>query len=185
VVYAADQGWMGGQNGMWGMGDHFRPVGAHELMMQIPLIIRQPGAIPAGRTSDILVSNYDFMPTVLSYLGLNERLPTKPKLPGRDFSDTLRGREQSWDNVVFYEMERCRAIRTDRWKYVARHPSGPHELYDMQADPRERMNLYGQPAVETIRDELAQRLAAFFDQYADPHYDIWRGGRSKARRLVP
>ena len=25
VVYAADQGWMGGQNGMWGMGDHFRP----------------------------------------------------------------------------------------------------------------------------------------------------------------
>jgi hypothetical protein len=36
VVYSSDQGWMGGQNGMWGMGDHFRPIGAHELMMQIP-----------------------------------------------------------------------------------------------------------------------------------------------------
>src|SRR3954467_7863325 len=65
VVYASDQGWMGGQNGMWGMGDHFRPIGAHELMMQIPLIFRQPGRIGAGKTSDILVSNYDFLPTVL------------------------------------------------------------------------------------------------------------------------
>ena len=30
VVYASDQGWMGGQNGMWGMGDHFRPTGARD-----------------------------------------------------------------------------------------------------------------------------------------------------------
>src|SRR5262249_15604159 len=29
VVYAGDQGWMGGQNGFWGMGDHTRPTGAH------------------------------------------------------------------------------------------------------------------------------------------------------------
>src|SRR5262249_7751222 len=40
VVYAGDQGWMGGQNGLWGMGDHTRPTGAHELMMHIPLIFR-------------------------------------------------------------------------------------------------------------------------------------------------
>ncbi|MFM8334401.1 MAG: sulfatase, partial [Opitutaceae bacterium] len=63
VAYSSDQGWMGGQNGMWGMGDHFRPIGAHELMMQIPLIFRQPGRIPAGCTSDLLVSNYDFLPS--------------------------------------------------------------------------------------------------------------------------
>ena len=69
VVYAGDQGWMGGQNGIWGMGDHTRPVGAHELMMHIPLIFRQPGRIAAGRTSDLIVSNYDFLPTVLAYLG--------------------------------------------------------------------------------------------------------------------
>ena len=56
---------MGGQNGMWGMGDHMRPAGAHELMMHIPLIFRQPGRIAAGRTSDLIVSNYDFLPTVL------------------------------------------------------------------------------------------------------------------------
>ena len=184
VVYAADQGWMGGQNGIWGMGDHTRPIGAHELMMQIPFIFRHPGKIPAGKTSDLVVSNYDFLPTLLSYLGLSERLPSKPKSPGRDFAPALRGESLAWENVMFYEMESCRAIRSERWKYVARHPNGPYELYDLKADPRERINLYGQPGTELTRKDLAERLAAFFTQYADPQYDVWRGGRSKAKRLV-
>ena len=72
---------MGGQNGMWGMGDHTRPIGAHELMMQIPLIFRHPGNIPAGQTSDLLVSNYDFLPTVLGYLGLDDKTPRASRRP--------------------------------------------------------------------------------------------------------
>jgi arylsulfatase A-like enzyme len=185
VVYTSDQGWMGGQNGMWGMGDHFRPTGAHELMMQVPLIFRQPSRIPAGQTSDLLVSNYDFLPTVLAHLGLGERMPTVPRSPGRDFSAALNGGRPTWDPVVFYEMETTRAIRTDDWKYVARHPEGPHELYDMRRDPQERFNLFGQPGTAARRAELAGRLDAFFQQYADPQYDVWRGGRSKAKRHTP
>ena len=181
VVYAADQGWMGGQNGMWGMGDHFRPTGAHELMMQIPLIFRHPGRIPAGRTTDLIVSNYDFLPSVLNHLGLGDKMPTKPKSPGRDFSSVLRGEQIAWDNTVFNEMETSRAIRTRDWKYVARHPDGPYELYDMAIDPQERFNLFHQPGTAAKRDELAKRLDAFFAQYADPQYDIWKGGRSKAK----
>lgn len=184
VVYAADQGWMGGQNGIWGMGDHTRPVGAFELMMQIPLIFRQPGRIPGGKTSDIIVSNYDFLPTVLHCLDLGDRMPQQPKSPGRDFSNTLRGREQPWNNEMFYEMETCRAIRAERWKYVERHPNGPHELYDMQLDPHERFNQFRQPGTQEMRQKLAARLAAFFQEYADPQYDLWRAGRSKAKRLT-
>jgi len=182
VVFAADQGWMGGQNGLWGMGDHTRPIGAHELMMQIPLLFRHAGRIPAGRTSDLLVSNYDFLPTVLNYLGMQDQMPARS--PGRDFSAVLRGESPSWDNAVFYEMEDTRAIRTDGWKYVARHPDGPWELYDMQADPRERFNLFGQPAMAEKQQELAGRLDAFFRRHADPQYDLWQGGRSKAGRLM-
>ncbi len=182
VVYTADQGWMGGQNGMWGMGDHFRPTGAHDLMMQIPLMFRQPGKIRAGQTSDILVSNYDFMPTVLSHLGLGDRMPTSPKSPGRDFSNAWRDPAFTWKNEMFYEMETTRAIHVGDWKYVARFPNGPGELYDLKADPRERFNLFGQPGTETRRTELAQRLDRFFAEYADPQYDIWKGGRSKAKR---
>jgi arylsulfatase A-like enzyme len=181
IAYSSDQGWMGGQNGIWGMGDHTRPIGAHELMMHIPLIFRQPGRIPAAQTSDLLVSNYDFMPSVLAYLGA--KMPLQPKSPGRDFSPVLRGERGAWENEVFYEMETCRAIRTDDWKYVARFPNGPFELYDMKADPRERFNLVGQAGAESKRSELAKRLDEFFARTADPQYDLWKGGRSKARRL--
>jgi len=182
VVYASDQGWMGGQNGMWGMGDHFRPTGAHELMMQIPLIFRHTGRIAKSSVCDHLVSNYDFLPTVLGYLGLQSKLPAQPKSPGRDFSPLLRGDPVSHENIVFYEMETCRAVRDQGWKYVARFPLGPFELYDMQSDPRERVNLYGQPVALQKQQELAKRLDDFFTQYADPQYDIWKAGRSKAKR---
>ena len=185
VVYAADQGWMGGQNGMWGMGDHFRPTGAHHLMMQIPLLFRQPGKIPAGKTSDLLVSNYDFLPSLLSHLGLGAKMPAQPKSPGRDFSAVLRGVTPPWENVIFYEMERTRAVHTDDWKYVARFPDGPFELYDLKQDPMERFNLFGQPGMEEKRQALGKRLDTFFATYADPQYNIWQGGRSKAKRHAP
>lgn len=184
VVYAADQGWMGGQNGIWGMGDHTRPIGAHELMMQIPMIFRHPGHIPPGAVSDNVVSNYDFLPTVLNYLDLGDQMPNKPKSPGRDFSGVLRGEVVPWKNEMVYEMESCRAIRTNDWKYVARFPAGPYELYDMENDPQERINLFGQPDAEAKREELAGRLNAIFATSADPKYDVWNGGHSKARRLV-
>jgi len=80
-------------------------------------------------------------------------------------------------------METVRAIRTDDWKYVGRTPNGPFELYNMKQDPRERFNLYGQPGTEAKRTELSARLNEFFTKYADPQYDIWNGGRSKAARL--
>lgn len=181
VIYASDQGWMGGQNGLWGMGDHTRPVGAFELMMQVPLIFRQPGAIPAGATCDHIVSNYDFLGSVLSHIGLGDKSP-KPS-PGRDYSRVLRGEKIAWDNVMFYEMERTRAIRTEEWKYVARHPDGPFELYDMKADPQERFNLFGQPKHADVQRTLAAQLDEFFQRHADPQYDVWKGGHSKAGAL--
>jgi arylsulfatase A-like enzyme len=181
VVYSADQGWMGGQNGIWGMGDHTRTFGAHELMMQIPLIFRQPGRIPAGQVNDRIVSNYDFLPTVLSQLGLGDKMPQQNS-PGRDFSAALQGKSlENWDDIMFYEMEDTRAVRAEGWKYVGRFPDGPFELYDMKTDPQERFNLYGQPGTEEKRAELAARMDAFFTKYSDPKYTPWTGGKSRSR----
>src|SRR5205085_2479075 len=98
VVFTADQGLAGGQGGFWGMGDHTRPMTAYDWTSHIPLLFRQPGSIPAGRTSDALVSNYDFLPSVVGYLGLAERERARAdfksslgRSPGRDFSPILRG----------------------------------------------------------------------------------------------
>lgn len=181
VVFTADQGLAGGQSGFWGMGDHTRPLTAFDWTMHIPLIFRQPGTVAADKTSDILVSNYDFLPTVLAELGLGDQLPTTPKSPGRDFSRVLKGEKiADWDDVTFFEFENVRAIRTRAWKLIARFTAGPNELYNLTTDPGETKNLYDDPTSAKVRDELRARLDTFFKEYADPQYDLWHGGRSKA-----
>ncbi len=183
VIFCGDQGWIGGQNGLWGMGDHTRPLTAFDGMMHVPLIVRHKGRIDSGSKSDMMVSNYDLMPTLLAYLGLADPDRLNPQSPGRDFSDALLGRTIDWKNRVFYEMENVRAIRTPAAKYVHRHPDGPFELYDLEADPGEKVNLYGQPRRAELQKELETQLRAFFDQYADAKYDLYRGGTSKARLI--
>ncbi len=183
VIFCSDQGWMGGQNGLWGMGDHTRPLTAFDGMMHIPLIVRHKGHIPAGKKSEIMVSNYDLMTTVLGYLGLATADRLNPQSPGRDFSAVLHGETIDWTNQVFYEMENVRAIRTEQAKYVHRHPEGPFELYDLHLDPNEKLNLYGQLQQAQLQETLEKELHAFFDQYADPKYDLYQGGTSKAQLL--
>ncbi|MBI4579087.1 MAG: sulfatase-like hydrolase/transferase, partial [Planctomycetes bacterium] len=180
VVFTADQGLCGGHNGMWGMGDHSRPLHTFDAGLHIPLIWRLPKRIPAGATCDWLVSNYDFMPTLLSYLDLADRQAKSPESPGRDYSAALRGRTAPWNNEVFYEYENTRMVRTDRWKLTRRFPSGPDELYDLANDPGEKDNLFGRPEPAAVQRQLQERLDAFFKRYADPKYDLWKGGISKA-----
>lgn len=185
VVFTADQGLSGGQNDVWGMGDHTRPLHAFDSTMHVPLVVRHPGRIRAGSECHLLVSNYDLYPTVLSYLGLAGQIPERPAPPGRDFSPALRGERIDWENVVFYEFENCRAIRTDRWKLILRRfPADVCELYDLGSDPGERNNLFGRPEHAAVQTELADRLETFFDRYADPQYDLWHGGGSKSHLLT-
>lgn len=186
VIFTADQGLAAGQGGFWGMGDHTRPLTAFDWTMRVPLIYRYPGHIGAGTRSTILVSNYDFLPTILDFLGLKDKAPQKPRLPGRSYSGTLNGKRDAWNDTVYFEFENTRAIRMRDWKYISRFPNGPNELYDLKADPGERHNLVDQPAYAPQQKALRARLEKFFTTYADPQYDLWRGGKSKApRRTKP
>jgi arylsulfatase A-like enzyme len=179
VVFLSDQGCSGGHAGYWGMGDHTRPLTAFDWTMTIPLIFHQPGRVEAGQRVDMMVSNYDLLPTILTELGLGDKLPTAHALPGRDFSPVLHGEELEWENVHFFEFENVRAIRTDRWKYIERIHQTPNELYDLQADADEHNNLYGHPdRAETVL-QLRRRMHEFFHAHADPKWDLWHGGRSK------
>ena len=89
-----------------------------------------------------------------------------------------------WDDVVFYEFENTRAVRTADWKYVHRFPKGPDELYDLKNDPGERKNLVDQPDQAAMQKQLAKRLEEFFDRHADRQYDLRRGGTSKVPLLT-
>jgi arylsulfatase A-like enzyme len=183
VVFTADQGWVGGHGGFWGMGDHTRPLTAYDGMLKIPLIFNRPGSIPASE-NDQLVSNYDLMPTLLSSVGLNSKMPQKPLSPGRDFSKSLAGEYTPWKDEVFYEFENTRAIRTPDWKLIKRYPYGPDELFELGSDPGERTNLTNIPEHKPIKAALEKRLSEFFKKYADPRFDLWNGGGSKTKLLV-
>jgi arylsulfatase A-like enzyme len=184
IVFTADQGLGCGQHGLWGMGDHTRPLHAFDPTMHVPLVFRHPGGIEENQRCNRIVANYDLMPTILGYLGLGTKMPARPASPGRDFSSTLHGQEQVWTDVVFYEFENTRAIRTDAWKLVLRHPSGPNELYNLVEDPGEWLNLFREPDFADQRAALTKQLTSFFGQYADPKYDLWKGGTSQTARLT-
>lgn len=179
VVFLSDQGSAYGQLGLWGNSSWGSPAPAYRANMQIPLIVKHPGRVPAGATNDLLIDEFDLFPTLLDYLGLAER--TIANTPGRSFAPALRGLEMAdWDDTVFFEYIDTRVIQTRGWKYTRRFLAAPNELYDLAADPGETRNLIDEPEYRGVRDDLDARLTAFFAAYADPRYDIWRGGTAKA-----
>ncbi|HEX6962449.1 MAG TPA: sulfatase-like hydrolase/transferase [Lacipirellula sp.] len=182
VIYTADQGLAGGHSGFWGMGDHTRPRTGYDWTMHTPLVFRHPTRVEKGQRSPLLVSNYDFLPTVLEYLGLDDKTPESPRLPGHSYAAALEGKPLVRDDYIFFEYDDVRAVRTPRWKYITRHPAGPNELYDLQADPDECENLIDSPAHRETQSDLERRLREFFDEYAELKYDRTRGGASKADR---
>lgn len=185
VIFLADQGWAGGQGGFFGMGDHTRPLTAQDDMMRIPLIWRHPGQVDAGVRSDRMVAGYDILPTLLAQLDLSDRMPQMSRSPGHNFSDALTAESKSNSNrPIFYEFENLRCIRTERFKYVHRHPNGPHELYDLENDSTEFDNLVDSPRFAVTRSELKRQLDEFFKEYAEPKYDMWNGGGSQTRTFL-
>lgn len=185
VIFLADQGWVGGHGGFFGMGDHTRPTTAVDGMMKIPMIWRHPNQIAAGQRSQKLVANYDIMPTILEHVNLptpwgqtNQSALTSP---GKSFGSELQSAAQGTtdDEAIFYEFETLRCIRTARWKYTHRFPNGPHELYDLTQDPTEFNNVYQATEPSVIQQALRSRMDAFFATHASPKYDLYNGGGSQ------
>jgi arylsulfatase A-like enzyme len=175
VIYTSDQGLCGGHHGMWGMGDHSRPIHTYEEAVHIPMIFSQPGRILEGRVFEGRTCNYDFFQSLIDFIGVDIDVP---KSPGRSFAACLDGKTlPDWDGCIFHEFENTRMVRTDRWKYTWRNPAGPNELYDMENDPGERENKAGDVEWSEVERDLRGRIAAFFDRYADPEYDLWKSGR--------
>ena len=171
VVFNADNGMNMGHHGIWGKGNGTYPPNMFDSAVKVPTLVSRPGHVPQDLVCDRLLSQYDFMPTLLGYLGL-EASSDQP-LPGRDFSPVLRGESMAGDTPVFVldEYGPTRMIRTQRWKYVHRYPDGPNELYDLVNDPLETRNLVDDPAHAGRVTDLRSELEAWYDTYVDPRMD--------------
>ncbi len=170
ICFFSDNGFSCGHHGFWGKGNGTWPRNMYENSVRIPAIMSQPGRIPVG-SCDALLSAYDFMPTLLDYLGYE--IPVERNLPGRSFMPILRGeRKQLSESICIYdEYGPVRMIRTEQWKYVYRHSHGPDDLFHLTEDPDERANLADDPGYQDVRRELLGMMDEWFARYVIPERD--------------
>jgi len=188
IVFTSDNGFSCGHHGIWGKGNGTFPLNMYENSIKVPFIVSHPGSLPEGAVTGAMMSQYDFMPTLLDYLGLP---PVKDdSLPGVSFAPVLRGEkdEMREEVVVYDEYGPVRMIRTQQWKYVHRYPYGPHELYDLVNDPGERRNLVDDGSRSPLVAELRSRLVRWFERYVNPALDGARcpvTGRGQKEKIGP
>lgn len=183
VIFAADNGMNMGHHGIWGKGNGTRPMNMYDTSVKVPFLVRWPGTVPAGQVCQRMVSAYDFFPTLLDLLGLdNQQIQ---HLPGTSFADALRGQEEGGreEVVVFDEYGPVRMIRSRQYKYIHRYPYGPDEFYDLQADPAEECNRIDDPEFADKILAMRRRMERWFNQYADPDLDGTREGVTGSGQL--
>jgi arylsulfatase A-like enzyme len=132
------------------------------------------------RVFDEMVSSYDFFPSILDYLGLDA--PADRQRVGRSYAPLFRGERPSSRSEVIFEYCYTRAIRTRKWKYVQRAENWWDELYDLENDPGETVNVIGWPHHREQLSQLRTRLNDLFGRSGAPPIDRWR---STNRQILP
>ena len=143
----------------------------HECSVHIPLIIVDPSPAAEatrGTVESRMVETIDLVPTFLDALGV--KLPTN-RLEGRSLCPLLRGESTPWREAGFSELDfvfykarttlgldvqqaSCWMIRTERWKYIAFKAFERAQLFDLEHDPDELVDLGQSDAHAATRAEL-------------------------------
>ncbi|MFH5184342.1 sulfatase [Paenibacillus sp. TAB 01] len=141
---------------------YFDHHGLYDCTLVVPLILKFPGKIPAGkRVSDVTVI-HDIMPTIMELLGIDE--PLEPD--GRSLVPFIEGRpERKISELYLTECTwmRKHGWRTPHWKLIRALEPDFHfkpevELYNLIEDPQENHNVAEQePAVVEL---LTARMEA-------------------------
>lgn len=178
VVYTADHGLACGHHGIWGKGNCTSPKNMYEASIRVPLIANHPHCIPAGQTTDEIISHCDTFLTLLEWTGVplpeDERVAN---LPGMSYAHILKGERNEDESVYFGEYGATRCIRTSTYKYVHRYElENKSELFQISHDPGERYNLIDDPRFVEVKANLLKRLETYFSQYEVPERSGLRMG---------
>jgi len=187
VMFMSDNGPAFGNRFNAGLRDQKGSV--YDGGIKVPFFVRWPGEIPGGRDVDRIADAIDVLPTVLDLCGVS--LPRDIRPDGVSLSSLMLGSARDWpDRTLFFQQ--CRpdrdgvdaprlfthaAARDQKFKIVmSARPSSDRfsravsfeetELYDMTADPAERVDLAARnpDIVKRIRGEYE---AWFRDVTAD------------------
>jgi arylsulfatase A-like enzyme len=135
----------------------------YEGGIRVPLIVRWPGHVRAGATSDFVGAFWDVLPTLAELAGAADKVPAG--LDGISFVPTLlgqNGKQKQHEALfwVFYERGGARALRMGKWKAVEQPLGKPIQLFDLDTDLGERTDLAA--AHPDVVAEMTRRIAASY-----------------------
>ncbi|CAN0450408.1 unnamed protein product, partial [Hapterophycus canaliculatus] len=88
--------------------------------LRVPFIIRAPGKVAVGETSDLVCANIDLLPTIAKLTGA--KVPNDRVIDGHDISGIFHGEETELDRpFFFYQHQALRAVRQGEWKLHLPH----------------------------------------------------------------
>lgn len=159
IIFTSDHGEMLGDHGLIQKGCRF-----YEGLVRVPLIISWPGQFRQGFVSSDLVELTDLAPTLLELAGI----PVPSAMQGRSLLPILTGRSEPGEHRDFVRSEYFDALkqsdgtfatmyRDRRYKLVVYHGHGLGELYDLDDDPGEFVNLWDDPDHRELQHELLWR----------------------------
>ena len=168
IVFTSTCGALLGRHGLWGAGDASDPVNMYEEAVATPLFWAWPGHVPAQAVRPELVSTYDFLPSICDLVGAG---PPASNLCGRSYLALASGKplpkKHPWRTAIFGHYQGTDMARIERYKMVARNQGkGPGELYDLRADPAEKVNQYENPQFMTVRASLTDQLATWKQKFS-------------------
>jgi arylsulfatase A-like enzyme len=141
----------------------------YEGGIRVPMIVRWPGTVPAGRTSAHPWAHWDLLPTFVDLAG------GKPPgdIDGMSMARALRGEAQPTHAYFYWEFHERgfqQAVRMGQWKAVRLKPGAPLELYDLVKDGREEHDVAAEHA------DIVQKIEAYLKTARTPS-ERWPGGR--------
>ena len=147
--------------------------------IRVPLVVRWPGRVKAGTTSDFIGAFHDVMPTVCEIAGV----PAPEGTDGISFVEALTGdpKRQKAHEFLIWEFHGYRgqqAVRMGDWKGVRqncfRNPDGPIELYNLADDVGETKN------IAADHPERVARMAKIMQEQHTPS-EYWNFRKRKRR----
>jgi arylsulfatase A-like enzyme len=125
---------------------------------RVPSVWHVPG-VETGRVADGFFEHVDTPATFCALAGL----PAMDTVDGVDASPMLRGEADAIKDVAVTEWPWSKALRWKQWRFVHYHRKmyggrDVGELYDIEADPWERTNLYHDPDRRDVVHACRRRL---------------------------
>ena len=158
VIFTSDQGLAVGQHGLMGK------QSLYEHSLRMPFIMAGPG-LPAGRRNDALFYMQSLFATTCEMAGVP--VPASVQFPS--LVPLITGEKAQLHDALYAAfLDRQRAVRTEHWKLIHTPQAGEVQLFDMDNDPWETLNLAADPRHAKTRAQLDAKLRRLMRQMKDP-----------------